>query len=366
MPTPHNPGSDREAWSDPTARIDWLEGNVLLEDGDDLAAEVWLRPPAKRCPSPRGYRGFTNWHADIHGTQLGHVMERHPDGTSTGQVEKTRLILKGTGLANLRAEGTSDFNALHAFRRWSNDHCARIDLAVDILHPDITPKAFHDLHQDRRMVTRLGQPALFGDKDAGQTFYLHGKAQMLRVYDKTAERKHRGYTSLPDGVTRMELELRGSWAKRAFRDLTTIDPDAWDDDFPNFVSGLFLAKCRPLDVPRPKRNPQRAPVWSPLVEALEDVRPVRLSKEDLHRSVTAQIAAKFDHLANQLPFLRFIEEALGTAQFLQAVRHGKLSGANAYLATFMQENPEVLKEMISRLGIADLLFEEEPHGHEHE
>jgi len=364
---PHNPGSDREAWSDPTARVDWLEGNVLVEDDDDYAEDAWLRPPSKQCGAPRGYRGFSVWRSDIHGTQIGYAMEREKDGTDSDRVDRTRLILKGSGLANLRAEGVSDFNALHRFRRWSNDNCARIDLAVDVLHPEITPVAFHELHQQRRMVTRLGKPALWGDKDEGQTFYLHGKQQMLRVYDKTAERKHRGgHTTLPDGVTRMEIELRGPWARRAFRDLTTISPDDWDEQFPQFVGGLFLAKCRPLDVPRPKRNPQRAPVWSPLAQALEDVKPVRLSTEELHRTVRAQIAAKFDHLANQLPFLRFIEEALGTAQFLQAVRHGKLGGANAYLATFMQENPDVLREMVTRIGMADLLEEETSDGREDE
>lgn len=356
--SPSNPGSAREAWSDPTARIDWLEGNVALEDGHGTeAVDFWLRPPVKR----RGplYGRFQVCHEDIHGSQVAHAMEKHVDGSFTGEVDRTRLVLKGTGLTNLRSEGVSDFHALHAFRRWQN-RCARIDLAIDVLHPDVTPKKFHDLHQQRRMVTRLKVPKLMGDKDAGQTFYLEGRNQLIRVYDKSAERKRKGSTDLPPGITRLELELKGPWARRAFNDLTTIPPDDWDERFPELVGGLFLSKCRPLNGPRPERNPQRAPLWTPLAEAMDGIKPVRLSTEELKRGVTARIAAKFDHLANQLPFLAFMEEVLGTGPFLQAVRHAKLSGANAYLATFLQENPDALDAMWKRLGLPDRQEEQHP------
>lgn len=322
---------------------------------------MWLRAPIDKCAAPRGYHRFQSWTRDVHGSQLGHQLQRDiTTGDVTG-IAKTRLIIKGTGLSALRGEGMSDFDALHLFHGWDGD-CTRIDLAIDVLHPKVTPKAFHELHQNRHMVTRLSVPTLMGDKDAGQTFYLRGRGQQVRVYDKSSERSRKGGASLPAGITRMELQLRGRWARRAYRDLLNLEPNAWDSEFPRFVGGLFLSKVRPTQGPRPDRNPQRAPVWTPLADALQHVKPVRLSTEEVHRAFAHQLANKLAHFGNQLSFMQLMERILGTPRFLQAVRHGTLDGAAMHLAAFALENPAQLQAALKAVGLDDLLSQHDDQG----
>jgi len=345
--TPDNPGSAREAWTRPTARVDWLAGGIESEDLEGLDAEsAWLTPPPERCSPDMGFAraGYDHWRGDAHGTKLARRRSLDRDGSFLG-FARTYLILKGSGLTALRAVGVDDREALRRFRAFRG-RCRRLDLAVDVRHPAVTPGALYRLHQQRHFVTRLREPALWGDRDAGQTFYLLGKDQCFRAYDKTAERARKD-VALPDGVTRLELELRGGWAARAFRDLSRIlDAEAWDERFPRFVEGLILSKARPLDDVRPARNPQRAPVWGPLAEVLRDVRPVRLSSEELTRSAMQALAGQLLHLKNDASSLRLVRAILGDAAFLQALDRGKLDGAALALLGIAQSEPEALAAIV--------------------
>jgi len=330
--------------------VDWLAGGINPEglDGDD-AESAWLHPPPEPCTPDMGFAraGYDHWRGDVHGTKIARRRDVGRDGEFLG-FSRTYLILKGSGLTALRAGGVDDREALRRFLRWGG-RCRRIDLAIDVQHPDVTPGKLYALHQRRHFVTRLQEPALWGDRDAGQTFYLLGSDQCFRAYDKSAERQRKG-VALPSGVTRLELELRGDWAARAFRALSRdLEGPAWDTTFPRFVEGLILSKARPLDGPRPERNPQRAAVWAPLAEVLRDVRPVRLSSDELTRSGLQAIAGQLLHLKNDASSLKLVHALLGDAAFLQAVARGKLDGAALALLGLAQSEPEALARMVRDL-----------------
>lgn len=347
---PTNPGSDREPWTRPTARVDWLAGPITAEGDDGRDAEhVWLEPPPERCPPDSGFHGYDRWRGDAFGTKIARATEKNRHGEFLG-FSRTYLVLKGSGLGALRANGVDDREALQRFRLWGG-RCKRIDLAVDVIHPEITPWAIYELHQKRHFVTRLELPRIDGDREAGQTFYLSGKHQQFRAYDKTAERLRKGVVLEP-GITRLEMELRGPWAKRAFHDLSDIlDREDWETAFPRFVCGVILSKARPLDGPKPSRNPQRAPVWEPLETVLRDVRPVRLSREDIDRTALQQFAGQALHFSNDLGSLRLMETILGESKFLQAIRQEKLSGHAMMLAALVQQKPEELRAILRAHGI---------------
>lgn len=346
---PTNPGSARESWTRPTARVDWLAGPIAPEDAEGRdAEEAWLRAPVERCAPDTGFRGYDRWRGDSTGTKIARRRDLDRQGAVVGY-SRTYLVLKGTGLAALRADGVDDREALRRFRLWSG-RCSRLDLAIDVLHPEVTPLALHDRHQSRQFLTRLERPALFGDRDAGQTFYLFGKHQTFRAYDKSAERARKG-VALDPGITRLEMEMRGPWARRAFRDLSKLlDAPDWDEAFPQFACGLILAKVRPLDAPRPQRNPQRAPIWAPLAEVLRDVRPVRLSVDELQRSAEQELAGQLLHFSNDLRGLALVSRIIGTGPFMQAIERQKLDGHGLALAALMQEDKPRLRAFLKEHG----------------
>jgi hypothetical protein len=350
-----NPGSAREAWTRPTARIDWLAGRISDEapdDGTDAAA-AWLDQPSEPCTADAGFRGYDWWRKDANGTKIAREISKDRYGDRLGGFERTYLILKGSGLTALRDRGVDDQAAFKRFRAWDG-RCSRIDLALDVKHPDVTPKAFYDLHQGRRFLTRFRDVSFWGDRDAGQTFYLSGKDQTFRVYDKSAERK-RKQIAIEDGITRMELELRGSWASRAARDLSKLaaGPD-WTTTFPAFVSGLILGKARPLDAKCPARNPQRAPVWKPLAEALRDLGVVRLSNDERTRALLEKIGGKCQHFANDQGANAFMLKLLGEARYLQYVRTGSVDNEGMVLLGLAQMKTTELSGMLTRFGIPNL------------
>jgi hypothetical protein len=332
--------------------VDWLAGPICAEDpAEGLDAEdVWLAPPATQCAPDQGFgrAGYTRWRGDVHGTKVARRHERGRDGEFLGY-SRTYVILKGSGLTALRAEGLDDQGAVRRFAAWDGK-CSRLDLAIDVQHQGVTPGALYDLHQRRRFVTRLQTPGLFGDRDKGQTFYLFGKHQTFRAYDKTAERLRKGAT-IAEGVTRLEMELRGPWAKRAYRAMLAIDPVTWDDEFPRFVTGLILGKARPLDVVRPETNAQRAPVWRPLEEALRDVATVRLAADEMRRCALQRFDGQVRHFRNDLQGTRVMLEMLGDATFLQAVREGKLDLAHADLLNALRADCDAARAIIAKYGI---------------
>jgi hypothetical protein len=350
-----NPGSAREAWTRPTARIDWLAGRIADEDPDHGtdAASVWLDQPSEPCTPDAGFRGYDWWRGDVNGTKIAREVSKDRFGDRLGGFARTYLILKGSGLTALRGRGIDDRTAFNRFREWDGQ-CKRIDLALDVKHPDVTPKAFWDLHQERKFLTRFREPALWGDRDGGQTFYLFGKHQTFRVYDKSAERERKGIT-VEDGITRLELELRGLWARRAAGDLAKIAaaPD-WETTFPKFVSGLILGKARPLNDVCPERNPQRAKVWTPLAQALVDVGTVRLSTDERDRALLEKIGGQCQHFVNDLGSMNLMRNILGEARFLQAIERGKLDNEAMLLIGLMQQPKTDTQAILKRYGLGDL------------
>ena len=347
-----NPGSTREAWSRPTARVDWLQGGMAPAEPATGADPVcaWLADPHEPITQPRGFRGYNTWRQDALGTLLGLRLD---NDRLTGEMMNLAsfLVLKGTGLATMRADGIDDFGILRQFRNWRG-RVTRIDLAVDVRHPEVTPSAFFRQYHAGQIVTRLKKPGFWGDADSGETFYLGAGDCLLRIYDKSKERKARG-AHLEDGVTRLELQLRKRSAKAAMQQLAAVDPESWDGTFPELVIGWILNKARPLGRKVP-RNPNRIPTWEPLTEALAGIGPVQLGREDSDRNAKARLRAQLEHFQNNLGHLELVRRLLGDAKFLQAVKHGKMNLIAVFLATFADENPEQLAETLRDLDLPGL------------
>lgn len=302
---PDNPGSTREPWAQPTARIDWLAGPIADRDGSGRSVvDAWLDTDRSSCTPDAGFArsGYNTWLGDQHGTKI--AFERRerlvltPDGEreQRNEISKSYLILKGTGLTALRARGIDDQNIVEQFQEWSGQ-CRRIDLAVDVQHPEVTPRALATLHAKRHFATKLRETWFGGKPNQGETFYLKGKHQVFRCYDKTAERARKGVT-IEKGITRLELELHDTWAQRAFDALCQIDTQHWIEEFPRLVIGTILGKARPLAGPRPPHHVNRAPIWEPLKEALRGIGPVRLPKHELDRKAEQQLANRIIHAQN--------------------------------------------------------------------
>jgi len=305
---PENPGSAREPWRHATARIDWLAGPIDELGPFDETAQCWLDKP-QPCPPEAGFvrANYKNWIGDRHGSKVGRALDRR------GRIDRTYLVVKGTGLMHLRADGATDHDILQRFDKW-HGKAARIDLAVDVRHPKITPRAFDELHRENRIVTRLRESWFGGDPQRGETFYLKGRnhQQTFRAYDKSAERKQRG-ADIAAGVTRLELELRGAWARRAFAKLLKIPHATWEAEFPTTVLGIILSKVRPLQSRRPDHHPNRAPLWQPLVEAVGDLAPVRLPRDEQLTLHIQRLSTRAAGLHNNLSFLGLLYNVLGPA-----------------------------------------------------
>lgn len=340
---PENPGSAREPWQHATARIDWLAGPIDELGPFDQNAQCWLNKP-QPCKPEAGFAraNYTNWIGDRNGSKIGRALDRR------GRVDRTYLVLKGTGLTYLRDQGDDDQEILHRFARW-HGQAARIDLAVDVRHRQITPRAFKELHEKHQIVTRLRQPWFGGDPAAGETFYLKGKSLIFRVYDKTAERRRRN-VQLSDGITRIELEMRGEWARRASAKLLQIPHDNWATDFPATVLSIILSKVRPLNAARPDHNPNRAPLWHPLVEAVGDLAPVRLPRDEIQRDAEQRIAGAAANLRNQRRTMALIRELTGHAHFAELVERMALHEDDRELVELMQRDPDRLKNILLRFN----------------
>lgn len=356
---PDNPGSARESWSKPTVRIDWLAGPIAERDGEGReAVTVWL-DQAAHCSPDAGFSraGYNTWFGDRHGTKIAHACDRGTRVIREGpgwrreewsRFQRTYLVLKGTGLTRMRAQGLDDAGVIQRFRAWRGE-CNRIDLAVDVCHPKVTPAALFRLYEQNRVVTRFGQRWFGGDEEKGETFYLRGKGQTFRCYDKSAERSRRG-VHMQKGVTRFELELRGAWAARAFAQLLRIEPTAWDVEFPKLAWGVILSKMRPLDCERPKHHPDRAPIWKPLREALRDLGPVRLAKEEELRSAEQQLAGRLQHFDNDRKSLAFMLAVLGQKGFDAKVQQVSVDPDDQALLALLLENPERLRSFLVESG----------------
>lgn len=347
-----NPGSAREPWSRPTARIDWLAGPITERDGDGRdAIAVWL-DEGEPCAPESGFSraGYTVWHGDRHGSKIARAItcghQRNANGTREewSRIDRTYLVLKGTGLGRMRAAGIDDFTALERFQAWRGT-CRRIDLAVDVCHPEVTPSVLSDLFERDHFATRFTERWFGGDPERGETFYLRGKDQTFRAYDKSAERSRKG-VRIGKGITRLELELRGAWAGRAFAALSKISRPDWDAEFPRTVCGVILAKVRPLNGPRPSHHPNRAPLFEPLRIALADVGPVRLPREEELRSAEQVLSGRTQHFANNRKLLRFMHELLGDQAFGQAVQDQELDPDDQALLALLQQDPQRLRAFL--------------------
>lgn len=359
---PENPGSARERWNNrPTARIDWLAGPIAERDGEGREAiETWL-DEAKPCAPEAGFAraGYNVWHGDSHGSKIGKAIvtghQRQPTGERLewSRTDRTYLVLKGTGLGRMRSSGLDDFDALNRFDAWRGI-CRRIDLAVDVCHPEVTPSVLSQLFERGHFATRFTERWFGGDPERGETFYLQGKDQTFRAYDKSAERSRKG-VRIGSGVTRLELELRGDWAARAAASLLKIQRNAWEQQFPELVCGVILGKVRPLNGKRPAHHPNRAPLFEPLRIALDDIGPVRLPREEELRTAEQTLAGRTQHFNNNAKLLRFMRELLGPAAFDQAVNKQQLDPADNDLLALLQQDPERLRRWLvdSRLLPSD-------------
>ncbi len=340
-----NPGSEREQWSKPTARIDWLAGTISERDCEGReAVHAWLEDP-QRCSADAGFRDYNDWHRDRHGTKVARVVSS--DRFGKGCVQRTYLVLKGSGLMHLRANNQADDAILLRFMEWRG-LCKRIDLAVDVKHADVTPRALFDLYEKQHFVTRLQEPVLWQSPNGGETFYLMGKGQTFRCYNKTAERKRKGIT-LVDGITRLEMELRGKWAARAFGELAVLlnDRSSWSETFPKRAAEIILSKARPLDEKRPARNAIRAPTWSPLARALDDVGPVRLARQEELRALEERLAGKQSHFQNNLKAMALMRSILGEEAFNAAISKTELDADDqAFLAMLQAAGPRLRSTLV--------------------
>jgi len=351
---PENPGSSREAWSAPTARVDWLAGPIDNGDSSRCPLATFLvdhRPGAADAGFTRA--GYTDWHTDDHGTKIGRkvrtVVER--GFPVLEKVERTYLVMKGSGLTAARARGLDDAAVLALFAGWDGK-CKRIDLAVDVLHSAISPRSVYDLHEKGHMQTAIQQHEWIWSPK-GSTFYLRGTDQVVRVYDKSAERARKGH-ELPRGVTRFELELRGDLAERAFALVHGLDRAAWSSVFPQTVCGIILSKMRPLDGPCPEHHANRVPTWSPLAEAFAQVGPVRLPRDEQLRSAEAILQGRATFARNAKQTFAFIREVIGTddwRQVLSAIGGATLSSEDLAAVELLRKNPDAVNAIMRQTGL---------------
>ena len=346
-----NPGSAREAWSRPTARVDWLQGPLLaLEANADDPAAAWLHGEPERTTTPGGVRGYDRWLKDQRGTLIGYRFAWAED-EDRKVPDRAFLILKGSGLTELRAEDVTDHQVLHRFAAFRGT-VNRLDLALDVKHPEVTPKAFFDQYGKGQVVTRLPTMRWMQNKDdGGSTFYLQGGEVLVRVYDKTAERARKGVTLEP-GITRLEMELKGPSARSALKQLLAVPPANWDAAFPLLACAWFQNKVRPLGVKVP-RNPQRIPTWAPLLAAFDGIGPVRLGRAEADRALgerVAGLAANFENLTKG-GHLRMMKAMLGDALFNQAIERGELDSSALEIVGFMNANPERAKQILADAGL---------------
>lgn len=343
-----NPGSERETWSRPTARLDWLAGPIADVDADGLsAAEVWL-DDAEPCSRDRGFPRYNRWLGDRHNGKVAQQTTVNRRGQTT--VDRTYLVAKGTTLMRHRDEGRDDFDILALAAEWRFAP-KRIDLAVDVRNPAITPHALYQRYLADCIVTRCNKPRFWGDHRTtdGCTFYLSATDWQLRVYNKSAERQAKGY-SLVDGVTRFEIELRKKQAARAYAAMRARNRHEWDDWFPRFACETILSKARFLEDPRPADNPQRAATWSKLMEAFENVGPVRLPKIERHRAAFEKLHGRGLHLGNNRKLLGFWRVLLGDT-FREFIADAPLSDDDEELLQTLLEDPERLRNALAKMGL---------------
>lgn len=360
---PDNPGSSREAWSAPTARVDWLAGPI--DNGNSLRCPLATflvdhRPGTADAGFSRA--GYTDWHTDEHGTKIGRKIQTVVQGgfPVLEKVERTYLVMKGTGLTAARTRGLDDAAVLALFADWSGS-CRRIDLAVDVLHSDISPRAVYDLHSKGRMQTAIKQHEWICSPK-GSTFYLRGTDLVVRVYDKSAERARKGHL-LPRGVTRFELELRGNLAERAFAMLHGLDRAAWSQAFPEAVCGIILSKMRPLDGPCPKHQRHRVPTWPPLAEAFAQVGPVRLPRDEQLRTAQAALQGRATYVRNAKQAIAFIREVCGEETWrdvLASIGGATLSPEDLAMVEMLRQNPDTLQAILRNSGLMSPTLQEVP------
>jgi len=261
------------------------------------------------------------------------------------------LILKGTGIQQHRHEGVYDRELLNHVAAWGGK-TNRIDLAIDVLHPEVTPRALFDLYDNNRIVTRVDHRKFERKKANRGTFSLLSQHKMLRIYDKTGERARKADAKpLPAGVTRFEMEYRGPPAVKVFRELQRIPEDTWSEEFPRLAIGWMLQFARPLDQDKPDRNPLRAPMWKPLEEALEGLGPVQLNASAM---VTPEdsLRGKAAHVHRNLGGLRMMAEIMGEGAVLQAIRHGKMNDDQADIVAYFMKHPGAAQAVLSDAGFA--------------
>jgi hypothetical protein len=355
---PENPGSSREPWGGfSTARIDWLAGRIdpydnSLPEGatrDLSAVRSWLLDEILLGVPERGrgflLQGYNEWFQDAFGGKVAIARDKHKRPT------QAFVVLKGSPLGAHRSRGVGDGDLIEKAAAW-RFVARRIDLAVDVRHERITPRAIYALHTQGRTLTRLRKREDFitNHSDGGTCFRLFGDDQLLRVYDKSAERERKG-ENLPEGITRFELELCGDLACRAFADLLEIArAGTWQVRFPRYVCELILSKFRPLAERRPARNPQRAKTWPPIVEAFAASRGVPLGQATLEqeRSVLNRFAPQVNSAVNLARTLAKVAQAGGreSIERLLEIGVGRLTPQDRAELAILEQHPDGVQSLL--------------------
>jgi hypothetical protein len=253
-----------------TAQLDWLAGPASCMHAGEFLTREFLAPGWKPGSPDAGFARskYRHWLVDEHGSKVA-MQNRNPTATDIAYA-----ILRGRGLTYWRSNGRDDFDTIQTAKRYGMLP-ARIDVAIDTTHPKITPETFQRLWRDGRISSRMTERRDYMGE--GCSFYLGSHNRLVRVYDKTAERARAGEAIAP-GTTRIELEMRGSYAKRFWKRLAAIPAGNWQAQFPQLVGQAIIAAMRPLERPQTEANPQRIPTWQPFAAELGESKPLKLDQ----------------------------------------------------------------------------------------
>jgi hypothetical protein len=175
------------------------------------------------------------------------------------------------------------------------DVCKRIDLAFDAHDSALDISQLHHELQHDPDVATVRKFSRITSNDGGDTLYIGARSSeaMLRIYDKAVE------TNTPGDWKRIELELKGSKAKKA----SVLIADEGAD------SASTLAKLWGANLVHFKSS-----VWREIMQS--DSLPFGKSKPDKHDTATwllEQVAPAFGRYLARTPNREFVK------QFLAAV-----------------------------------------------
>lgn len=173
----------------------------------------YIERHADAIPYVRDFAEATIWCAPrkgyTHAQQFenGARMDWHPGNPAQG----VGFVYGGESLERLRRAGVSDQRLLKDISSVGAKF-TRVDIAINTAIPDASAAQLKDAFERGAAVTRAKGFTMIegGGSKQGQTFYLGSRTseQMLRFYDKAAQKGHHGMT-----WWRAELELKGRHAQ---------------------------------------------------------------------------------------------------------------------------------------------------------